>query len=47
LGGNLVNPPTPVQSLWDMAPVRRSPAGWALQWLWNQPEVSVVLSGMS
>ncbi|MBN1136450.1 MAG: aldo/keto reductase [Anaerolineae bacterium] len=47
LGGNLVNPPQPVQSLWDAAPVSRSPAGWALQWLWNQPEVSVVLSGMS
>jgi len=47
LGGRLVNPPAPVQSLWDAAPVRRSPAGWALQWLWNQPEVSVVLSGMS
>jgi hypothetical protein len=28
-------------------PVRRSAAEWALQWLWDQPEVSVVLSGMS
>ena len=28
-------------------PVQRSPAEWALQWLWDQPEVSVVLSGMS
>ena len=27
--------------------MRRSPADWALQWLWDQPEVSVVLSGMS
>jgi len=47
LGGRLVNPPAPVQSLWDAAPVQRSAAGWALQWLWNQPEVAVVLSGMS
>jgi len=47
LGGRLVNPPEPIQAIWDSAPVRRSAADWALQWLWNQPEVSVVLSGMS
>jgi predicted aldo/keto reductase-like oxidoreductase len=47
LGGKLVNPPEPVQKLWDTAAKKRSPADWALQWLWNQPEVSVVLSGMS
>jgi uncharacterized protein len=47
LGGRLVNPPQPIQSLWDQNPTKRSPADWALQWLWNQPEVSVVLSGMS
>jgi predicted aldo/keto reductase-like oxidoreductase len=46
-GGRLVNPPDSVQELWDTAARRRSPADWALQWLWNQPEVSVVLSGMS
>jgi len=26
--------------------VEAHPADWTLQWLWNQPEVSVVLSGM-
>lgn len=47
LGGRLVDPPTSIQTLWDQAETRRSPAEWALQWLWDQPEVSVVLSGMS
>ena len=47
LGGRLVNPPEPIQAIWDEFPVRRSAADWALQWLWNQPEVSLVLSGMS
>jgi predicted aldo/keto reductase-like oxidoreductase len=47
LGGRLVNPPAAIQATWDSSPTRRSPADWALQWLWNQPEVSVVLSGMS
>jgi predicted aldo/keto reductase-like oxidoreductase len=47
LGGKLVNPPEPIQKIWDTTPNKREPADWALQWLWNQPEVSVVLSGMS
>ena len=47
LGGRLVNPPEPVQALWDSAQKKQSAAAWALQWLWSQPEVSVVLSGMS
>jgi len=47
MGGNLVNPPPAVKSLWDKAPKSRTPADWALQWVWNKPEVSAVLSGMS
>ena len=46
-GGRLVSPPAAVQTLWDSSPNQRTPAEWALQWLWNQPEVSLVLSGMS
>ncbi len=46
-GGRLVNPPDSIQALWDAAPVQRTPADWALQWVWDQPEVSLLLSGMS
>jgi len=46
LGGRLVDPPEKIQALWDTAEKRRTPADWALQWLWNQSEISVVLSGM-
>ena len=47
-GGKLaVTPPEAVQAVWDKAEEKRKPAEWALQWVWNQPEVSVVLSGMS
>ena len=39
--------PQSIQVLWGSAPQRRSPAEWALQWLWHQPSISLVLSGMS
>ncbi len=45
LGGALANPPPAVKQIWDEA--GRNPVEMALQWLWNKPEVSVVLSGMS
>jgi predicted aldo/keto reductase-like oxidoreductase len=47
-GGKLVQtPPDEVQYIFDSAPVKRTPAEWGLSWIWNQPEVSIVLSGMS
>ncbi|MBN2336350.1 aldo/keto reductase [Candidatus Bathyarchaeota archaeon] len=47
-GGKLaVTPPKDVQKVWDKAKAKRTPTEWALQWVWNHPEVSVVLSGMS
>ncbi len=48
-GGRLAQNPPPdiVAKLWAQAEQQRSPADWALQWLWNQPEISLVLSGMS
>jgi len=47
-GGQLAQrPPQAVQEVWSTAPLRRTLADWALQWLWDQPEVSLVLSGMS
>jgi predicted aldo/keto reductase-like oxidoreductase len=47
-GGKLaVTPPQKVQDVWAKAQKKRTPAEWALQWVWNYPEVSVVLSGMS
>jgi len=47
MGGRLADPPKDVLEAMENFPARRSPAEWALQWLWDQPEVSVVLSGMS
>jgi hypothetical protein len=47
-GGLLAkNPPPAVAAYYAGMDVERSPADWALQWLWDQPEVSLVLSGMS
>lgn len=47
-GGNLAGKiPADVQKIWDAAPVQRSPAEWAFRFVWDYPEVTVVLSGMN
>lgn len=47
-GGKLVNNlPTKAKHLMEQYPLKRSPAEWAFRWLWNQPEVTCVLSGMN
>ncbi|MBQ9975476.1 MAG: aldo/keto reductase [Clostridia bacterium] len=47
-GGRLVkNLPDEALRLFENHNVKHTPAGWALRWLWNQPEVTVVLSGMN
>ncbi len=47
LGGRLANPPMEVLEIIKKNVEKHSPAELAFQWLWNQKEVSVVLSGMS
>jgi predicted aldo/keto reductase-like oxidoreductase len=46
-GGRLTKPPDSVANLWESAAQKRTPAKWGLLWVWNQPEVSLALSGMS
>ena len=46
-GGTLARPVPGAAELWARAGVGRTPADWALSWLWDQPEVTVVLSGMN
>ncbi len=47
-GGSLVGKiPPRVQRLYDEAAVKRSPTDWALRWIWNNPMVTTVLSGMN
>lgn len=47
-GGLLAKPPpADVKKLFNNAPVHRTPADWSLQWLWNQKQITTLLSGMS
>ncbi len=46
-GGVLAADLPKTRPIWTQAARQRKPADWALQWLWSQPEVSTVLSGMN
>jgi predicted aldo/keto reductase-like oxidoreductase len=47
-GGKLVNRlPEEAKSVFAAHSKQYTPAQWAFRWLWNQPEVTVVLSGMN
>ena len=47
-GGKLAkNLPDKAKQLISSYPIKRSPVEWSFRWLWNQPEVTCVLSGMN
>ncbi|MDD5016681.1 MAG: aldo/keto reductase [Eubacteriales bacterium] len=47
MGGKLAAPPDKVTDIFRQSEHERTPVQWALDFLWDMPEVSVVLSGMS
>ena len=47
-GGKLVNQlPEDAKQIFSEYKIQHTPAQWSFRWLWNQPEVTVVLSGMN
>jgi hypothetical protein len=48
-GGQIAKnpPPLPVAETWAKSGRDWSPVAWALNWVWDQPEVTMLLSGMS
>jgi predicted aldo/keto reductase-like oxidoreductase len=46
-GGMLTKNIPSIDEIWRKASVKRSLSEWALRWVWNHAEVTVVLSGMS
>lgn len=45
-GGQLANPPQEAKDVMNASGIKRTPVDWALQYLWDRPEVSCVISGM-
>lgn len=47
-GGKLAISATPeIEAIWSKADVKRTPIKWAFRWLYNFPEIAVILSGVS
>jgi predicted aldo/keto reductase-like oxidoreductase len=46
-GGVLAREIPSVRTIYDRAPIHRSPADWAHRWIWNDPDVHLLLSGFS
>jgi predicted aldo/keto reductase-like oxidoreductase len=46
-GGMLTKDISSVNGIWNKASSKRALSEWALRWVWNHPQVTVVLSGMS
>lgn len=47
-GGKLATGISPeIEAIWNRATVKRTPVEWAFRWLYNFPEVAVILSGVS
>lgn len=47
-GGRLVHGlPAKAKDFWKSVSPQRSSADWGLRWIWNYPEVTVILSGMN
>lgn len=46
-GGLLATEIPEIRAIWDRAQIQHEPAEWALRWVWNHQEITIVLSGMS
>ncbi len=46
-GGLTTGVPDAVRALWERHPEKRTPAEWALRWVWNHSEIASALSGMN
>ncbi len=47
-GGKLAQSlPESIQTAFNRTEKKRKPADWALSWIWNHPEVSLLISGMN